>query len=63
MDPGSVFHYFFFHFYSTMSIRIVMNNLVNIEYTDSIKRSSEKERGFVGWRTISTYQSGFLLGQ
>ena len=47
----------FFHFYSAMCIRIVMNNLVNIEYTDSIKRSSEKERGFVGRRTLSTYLS------
>ena len=53
----------FFHLYSAMCIRIVMNNSVNIEYTDSIKRSSEKERGFVGRRTINNYQSGFLLGQ
>ena len=36
---------FFSHFHSAMCIRIVMNDLVNIEYTDSIERSSEKERG------------------
>ena len=47
----------FFHFHSAMCIRIVMNNSVNIEYTDSIKRSSEKERGFVGPRTRYKYLS------